>query len=270
MEGIVKILFDIQFDFLGFHISVNDFVSTIFDICDWTKIKETDFWSITSTINSILIPTALSLLVLFIMIEFVKEAMNIERLTWDRIIMIFIKFLVVKFCVNHSFDIMTEIIKVCQGTINSVLPTLKEVASTDLGDSIVGLITGNFFEKIAMFLVILLIYIPFLGTIIGILVQVFLRVGKLAIGFSCAPVPIALGVSEDSRNACKSFLLWIAAVAFEGLIILIVANIYVTGLNSIGDAAGISRMVAIMFANGFFMALVGLASSLAEKFLLGH
>lgn len=268
IADIIRTLFDLSFDFLGFHISVGDFVTTIFDLCDWTKIQETSFWTVTSTINELLVPTGLSLLVLFTMIDFIKEAMYPERFTWERAVMIMVKFFIVKFFVSNSFMIMTKIMEICQGLFNSALPVLKDVATTDLADSMAGLIDGNLFEELFMAIVILLVYIPFLGSIIGILVQVFTRIAKLAIGFCCSPIPISLGGSEDQRSSCKGFFLWIAGVGFEGLIIIICANFYITGINSI-KASGISQLLAVMLANGLFMAMVSLSSTLAEKFLPG-
>lgn len=271
MDRIIKLLFDIGFDFLGFHISVNEFISTIFSLCDWNEIRASDIWNLSIKINEVMVPIGLSLLTLFLMISLVQEVLRTaENISWARIMMIIVKFFILKLLLRNSFYLLSTIMSMVQNVSDSLLPILRVTASTDIGESIANLVTGNIVEQVLMSIIILILYIPFIGTIIGILIQVFSRYGKLIISFCFAPIPVACGMSDDGRNVCKSFLMFVTALGIESIIIMICSKIYSIGLNSITNAEGLSKMIAIMFANGLFMSLISLGSNLAEKFTGGH
>lgn len=270
MDGIIRLLFDISFDILGFHISISDFVTTIYDLCDWTKIQTTDIWAIGRLVHVLIVPIGLSMLTLFMMMEFIKKAMDVERLSWEQVVMLAIKFFIIKYLLQNSFTLMLTIMNICQNSFSAILPVVTSTTSIDVVESLVELIDGGLVEEILMSIFIVILYIPFLGTMVGILVQVFLRIGKLILCFCFAPIPIALGVSDEGQNACKSFFLYVVGLGIEAIIIIICAKIYAVSLGSIADANSLSKMIAIMFANGLFMALVSFGSQLAEKLTGGH
>ena len=160
---------------------------------------------------------------------------------------------------NISNDLLTKV-TASLGAAASI-PKL----ATQMGDLVRN--AGNFIERGFMGIIILILYIPFMGTLIGVLVQVFLRIGKLILSFAFSPIPIAIGTWEDGQNVCKRFIMSIIALGFEASMIVVATAIYSLALSTLTDAGSISSMVAIMFLNGFLMAMISMTSTMAERWV---
>ena len=103
-------------------------------------------------------------------------------------------------------------------------------------------------------------------TIVQILTQIFLRVVKLILCFAFAPIPIALAADDEGRGK--------AIVGLEAVIIYLATNIYSVGLaglsSTVGSTNAISTIVAMLFLNGMYLAVIQYASQFAEKLTGGH
>ncbi len=111
-------------------------------------------------------------------------------------------------------------------------------------------------------------------TIVQILTQIFLRVVKLIFCFAFAPIPIALSVDDDGRNKAIQYFLFAASIGLEAVIIYLATNIYAVGLsglsNTIASTNAISTIVAMLFLNGMYLAVIQYGSQFAEKLIGGH
>lgn len=111
-------------------------------------------------------------------------------------------------------------------------------------------------------------------TIVQILTQIFLRVVKLILCFAFAPIPIALSIDDDGRGKAIQYFLFSASVGIEAIIIYIATNIYAIGLaglsSTLGSTNAISTIVAILFLNGMYLAVIQYASQFAERLTGGH
>ena len=106
-------------------------------------------------------------------------------------------------------------------------------------------------------------------TIVQILTQIFLRVVKLILCFAFAPIPIALAADDEGRGKAIQYFLFAASVGLEAVIIYLATNIYSVGLaglsSTVGSTNAISTIVAMLFLNGMYLAVIQYASQFAEN-----
>ena len=111
-------------------------------------------------------------------------------------------------------------------------------------------------------------------TIVQILTQIFLRVVKLILCFAFAPIPIALAADDENRGKAVQYFLFSASVGLEAVIIYIATNIYAIGLSglssTVGSTSAISTIVAMLFLNGMYLAVIQYGSQFAERLTGGH
>lgn len=272
MAGLIENLFKITFKVLGFKVDFGNFVGTIRSLCNWSTIKGTTIWSLASTLHNVVVPIGLSLLTLFFMMDLLKKVMDFERLTWERVVFICIRFFIFKMLLENSFELLSAIMNISNNMLTSITSAMGSASSIpDLAKQMGDLVrnAGGIFDRAFMGIIILILYIPFMGTLVGILVQVFLRIGKLILSFAFSPIPIALGAWEDGSSVCKRFFMSTIALGVEASMIVVTTGIYSKALSSLTDAGSISIMIAIMFLNGVLMAMISMTSSLAEKWTGG-
>ena len=111
-------------------------------------------------------------------------------------------------------------------------------------------------------------------TLIQIFTQIFLRVVKLIFCFAFAPIPIALAADDEGRNKAIQYFLFAASIGIEAIIIYIATNIYAVGLSglsaSVDSISAISTIVAMLFLNGMYLAVIQYGSQFAERLTGGH
>lgn len=272
MAKMIESIFKIAFSVLGFNIDFGNFVGTVRNLCNWNTITGTTIWSLASKLHNVVVPIGLSLLTLFFLMDFLKKVMDFERLTWERIVFICIRFFIFKMLLENSFQLLSAIMSISNEILTKVTSTIGATSSIpDLAQQMGDLVSnaGGIIDRGLMAIIILILYIPFMGTLVGILVQVFLRIGKLILSFSFSPIPIALGAWEDGTSVCKRFFMSTIALGIEASMIVVATAIYSLALSSLTNAGSISTLIAIMFLNGFLMALISMTSNLAEKWTGG-
>ena len=174
--------------------------------------------------------------------------------------------------IENSFQLMTSIMGIANDLLTNVTNTITSSASIpDLAKQMGDLVrdAGGILDRGFMGVIILLLYIPFLGTLVGVLVQVFLRIGKLILSFSFAPIPIAIGTWEDGQGVAKRFIMSVIALGIEASMIVVATAIYSMALSTLTNANSISSLIGIMFLNGFLMAMISVTSTIAEKWTGG-
>ena len=131
-------------------------------------------------------------------------------------------------------------------------------------------------------------------TIVQILTQIFLRVVKLILCFAFAPIPIALAADDEGRGRCNPVYLKSTLFPYEenirsadidktlseissNMSVIFyshnekVYSIGLAGLSStVGSTNAISTIVAMLFLNGMYLAVIQYASQFAEKLTGGH
>ncbi len=276
MQKFFEMLYGFTFSLLGITVDSNDFTNTIQNLLDFNYLKNNfNLWGYVENINQALVPVGLSLLTLFFFINIIKMTQDgVERITWERIVLKGAVFFMLVYFIQNSFTWFSTIASVVQ---NSILAPVKASMSLASVSSMSGIpeqlaaiceAEGGIKQYLyaALFLILA---IPYLATIIMILSQVFLRAIKLLIYMMISPIPIALAAEgETFRGKAISFFMNFAGVCFEAVVIYIGLFVYAKGLSGLGTNlnGGISLIISIMFMNGLFSAVIGLAGQLSKEF----
>ena len=276
MQKFFEMLYGFTFSLLGITVDSNDFTNTIQNLLDFNYLKNNfNLWGYVENINRALVPVGLSLLTLFFFINIIKMTQDgVERITWERIVLKGAVFFMLVYFIQNSFTWFSTIASVVQ---NSILAPVKASMSLASVSSMSGIpeqlaaiceAEGGIKQYLyaALFLILA---IPYLATIIMILSQVFLRAIKLLIYMMISPIPIALAAEgETFRGKAISFFMNFTGVCFEAVVIYIGLFVYAKGLSGLGTNlnGGISLIISIMFMNGLFSAVIGLAGQLSKEF----
>ena len=92
--------------------------------------------------------------------------------------------------------------------------------------------------------------------------------------FAFAPIPIALAADDEGRGKAVQYFLLSASVGLEAVIIYIATNVYAIGLSglssTVGSTSAISTIVAMLFLNGMYLAVIQYGSQFAERLTGGN
>lgn len=275
MDSLIRLLYSFKFTVFGIELDSGNLVGTVQKLTNFASVKTINIWSIGKTVNEVIVPVALSLLILFFMINLIKKSMDVERISWERIVMSFVSFLLLKYFIQNGYDFLSTIMNI----VNDIFITVTNVISNgntniNIADTLIEAVPNGFVDKIMTYGLYLILFIPFMTTIVQIFTQIFLRVIKLILCFAFAPIPIALAADDEGRGKAIQYFLFSASVGIEAIIIYLATNIYaigLSGLNStLGSTSAISTIVALLFLNGIYLAVIQYAGQFAEKLTGGH
>lgn len=269
--GFISKLYEIDgLNLFGVKFSTSDMTGTIRQLTDFSNTKTMSIYTIGKTINSLVVPVALSLLTLFFMISLIKRLTEIEKVSWERVLLWGCYFFFIKALVENSYNLLTTVMNIVNGVYTDISGSL----SINGGLSIAETIQGTFKEMDGIgdvllgLIVYLILAIPFIGSIVQIWSQVLLRVVKLMLCMAFSPVPIAMGVEgETYRGKAISYFMYAAGVGFESIVILIGSWVYARGLNDVTKAGGepISSVIGMLIMNALFVAIIQLSHEFSER-----
>lgn len=275
MDGIIRLLYSFKFTVFGIEIDSGNLIGTVESLTNFSNVQGINIWSIGKTVNDVIVPIALSLLILFFMINLIKKSMEIERMSWERVVMAFVSFLLLKYFIQHGYDFLIAIMNITNDIFISVTEAISNTNSTiNIADVLIDAVPDGFVDSIMTYGLYLILFIPFMTTIVQILTQIFLRVIKLILCFAFSPIPIALAADDEGRGKAIQYFLFAASVGIEAVIIYIATNIYAIGLQGLSSTVdstnAISTVVAMLFLNGMYLAVIQYSSQFSEKLTGGH
>lgn len=275
MDGIIRILYSFKFTVFGIEIDSGNLIGTVESLTNFSNVQGINIWSIGKTVNDVIVPIALSLLILFFMINLIKKSMEVERMSWERVVMAFVSFLLLKYFIQHGYDFLIAIMNITNDIFISVTEVISNTNSTiNIADVLIDAVPDGFVDSIMTYGLYLILFIPFMTTIVQILTQIFLRVIKLILCFAFSPIPIALAADDEGRGKAIQYFLFAASVGIEAVIIYIATNIYAIGLQGLSSTVdstnAISTIVAMLFLNGMYLAVIQYSSQFSEKLTGGH
>ena len=80
MDGIIRILYSFKFTVFGINIDSGNLIGTVESLTNFSSVQGINIWSIGKTVNDVIVPIALSLLILFFMINLIKKSMKMKKL----------------------------------------------------------------------------------------------------------------------------------------------------------------------------------------------
>lgn len=275
MDDLIRILYNFKFTVFGVTLDSGNLVGSVQQLTNFSNVQNINIWSIGMTVNNVIIPIALSLLILFFMINLIKKSMEVERISWERVVMAFVSFLLLKYFIQNGYSFLSSIMNIVNDIFVSVTNVLSNGNSNiDIAETLIKAVPSGFVDKIMTYGLYLILFIPFMTTIVQILTQIFLRIVKLILCFTFAPIPIALAADDEGRGKAIQFFLFAASVGLEAVIIYIATNVYAIGLaglsSTVSSTNAISTIVAMLFLNGMYLAVIQYGSQFAEKLTGGH
>ena len=275
MDSIIRLLYSFKFTVFGIELDSGNLIDSVKNLTDFSNVQNISIWSIGKTVNDCIIPVALSLLILFFMINLIKKAMEVDKISWERIAMSFIGFFLLKYFIMNGYDFLTTIMNI----VNDLFTTIANVISNsntsiDIAETLINAVPDGFVNSIMTYGLYLILFIPFMTTIVQIFTQIFLRIVKLILCFAFSPIPIALAADDEGRGKAIQYFLFATSVGLEAIIIYLATNIYAIGLSglssTVSDTNAISTIVAMLFLNGMYLAVIQYGSQFAEKLTGGH
>ena len=275
MDGIIRLLYSFKFSVFGVEPNSRNLIGSVQKLTNFSSVKEINIWSIGKTVNDCIVPIALSLLILFFMINLIKKAMEVERISWERVAMSFVSFFLLKYFIQNGYTFLSTIMNIVNDIFVSITNAISNSnSSINIADTLINAVPDGFIDSIMTYGLYLILFIPFMTTIVQILTQIFLRVVKLILCFAFAPIPIALAADDEGRGKAIQYFLFAASVGLEAVIIYIATNVYAIGLSglsgSVGSTSAISTIVAMLFLNGMYLAVIQYGSQFAERLTGGH
>lgn len=279
MEALIRAIYSFSFKLFGITISSTDITGTIWSLLDIGTLFDSskfELYKYVEAINSAIASLGLSLLTLFFMINLIKllTQEGVERISWERIVLRAVVFFMLVVFINHSMEWFKTLAQVVQDSVLTPVKNSMSLIATqnvNIADELINMAQNEGkIERYLWYAVYIILAIPYMATLIMILSQVFLRAIKLLIYIMFSPIPIAMAAEgETYRGKALSYFMSFCGVCFEAVVIYIGTFIYVRGFNSIASSTetqGIGLVIAILFMNGLFSAMISLSSQLSEKF----
>ena len=180
---------------------------------------------------------ALTLCVMFFLIDFFSKSLHLQWVTWENVLMLFIKMVVAKVCVDNAELFTTMLYKGFNGFVGALSNTASQY-SFITGDNMTkaqyfvssqnaSLIVSDYNAGFLNFEPLLLnLQITIQGLIMKIImilanVVVIARLFELTVYTMIAPVPLSTFACEGLSDVGKGFLKSYAAVSLQAIVLAI-------------------------------------------------
>ena len=155
MDGIIRLLYSFKFTVFGIEIDSGNLIGTIEKLTNFSSVKGINIWSIGKTVNDVIIPIALSLLILFFMINLIKKSMEVERISWERVVMAFVSFLLLKYFIQHGYDFLSSIMNITNDIFVSITHAIgNSNSSINIADTLINAVPDGFVDSIMTYRII--------------------------------------------------------------------------------------------------------------------
>lgn len=194
-------------------------------------------WSIVEQVNHGLQGIAYGLLILFFLMSFFKTTSNFKELSLQQIIGWMVRFILVKFLIDNSVNILNFFISISMGVNHVIFQYSGDMSAAQVPQSVIdaaaAAANGEWYERIGSFFES--IPMAILGTIgslviwvsgIIMVVVVYLRFFRLFIYSAIAPIPLSTFGSPETSSTGKHFLKAYAAVCLEICVIALACVIF--------------------------------------------
>ena len=149
MDDLIRILYNFKFTVFGVTLDSGNLVGSVQQLTNFSNVQNINIWSIGMTVNNVIIPIALSLLILFFMINLIKKSMEVERISWERVVMAFVSFLLLKYFIQNGYSFLSSIMNIVNDIFVSVTNVLSNGNSNiDIAETLIKAVPSGFVDKI--------------------------------------------------------------------------------------------------------------------------
>lgn len=292
-EKIVVALYDGKFKLFGKTLNFGNLGATISTFIDFNNMKSTEidgegdvgkfnpYNFFYQTVYPLCKGIGVSLLVLMMFYKYVKECLEIERFTWQRALMLFVKTYFVAMFVDYSFEIIELFAGTAMDLFSKVTANLVTVngggqSVASLGEMFASIITdtSGWIPKVAILIIGIVTAFTYYGTAIGIIGQVIVRYIKILCAMAFAPIPLAMSLDEQHGGDSMKYIFWMFGVFLQAPIMQICARIYTLLLNEAVSSFGSVELgdvicvgLAVSLINGILAMLLNMAQQFTDRIL---
>lgn len=238
---------------------VDDLGEGISDVITGTGLSDGAFAEI---VSGVLVPVALTILVLFWFKELVDRLTQINNgnaeFLWQDFVMLGIKLVFAKAIIDFSPTLIRALIEAGNGLINQLGGLSSEVSQGGVDEIMEEIADASFGERIS--LLAMMIPISFIGFISNMAVKlaIYSRVIKLILLETFSPIPMATLPFEQAGTVGRRFLQTLLATILQGamIVVLLLLTQQVSRIGIIQVTDDVSILASIFKAIFFNVILV--------------
>lgn len=220
---------------------LNTMFSMLIELLTNDSLLSTTTTSLPNLVSAIK-ATALTLCVMFFLIDFFTKSLHLQWVTWENVLMLFIKLVVAKVCVDNAELFTTMLYKGFNGFVGAISGTITQYQFIDgdnmtraqyfVSSSDATLIVNDVDAGFLNFQPLLLnLQITIQGLIMKIImilanVVVIARLFELTVYTLIAPVPLSTFACEGLSDVGKGFLKSYAAVSLQAIVLAVMFIAY--------------------------------------------
>ncbi|MCI9039069.1 MAG: hypothetical protein HFJ29_04260 [Clostridia bacterium] len=129
MDGLIRLLYNFKFNAFGIELDSGDLIGSVQKLTDFSSVQNINIWSIGKIVNDCVIPVALSLLILFFMINLIKKSIEVDKISWERVAMSFVVFFLLKYFIMNGYTFLSTIMNVVNDIFVTVTNALNNSSS---------------------------------------------------------------------------------------------------------------------------------------------
>ena len=149
MDGIIRLLYSFKFSVFGVEMDSGNLIGSVQKLTNFSSVQSINIWSIGKAVNNVIVPIALSLLILFFMINLIKKAMEVDRISWERIAMSFVSFLLLKYFIQNGYTFLSTIMNIVNDIFVSVTNAISNSnSSINIADTLINAVPDGFVDSI--------------------------------------------------------------------------------------------------------------------------
>ena len=231
----------------GIVVELNSLFSMLIDLLTNDSLLQSATSSVPSLFDAIK-ATSLTLCVMFFLIDFFTKTLHLQWVTWENVMMLVIKMIVAKVCVDNAEFFTTMLYSGFNSFVNTISGTLLQYSFIDTSDwgtaaqyfvstSQASQIMNNVDAGFLNFQPLILnMQISIQGLIMKIImiiadVIVIARLFELTVYTLVAPIPLSTFACDGLSDVAKGFLKSYAAVTLQSIVLAIMFIAY-TAINN--------------------------------------
>lgn len=232
----------------GIVLELNTMFSMLIELLTNDSLLTTATSSLPNLVSAIK-ATAITLCVMFFLIDFFSKTLHLQWVTWENVLMLFIKMVVAKVCVDNAELFMTILYKGFNSFVGTISGTITQYsfisgdnmtkAQYFVSQSDANLIVNNVSAGFLNFQPVLMnLQITIQGLIMKIVmilanVVVIARLFELTVYTLIAPVPLSTFACEGLSDVGKGFLKSYAAVSLQSIVLALMFISYASINNAL-------------------------------------
>ena len=237
-------------------------------------------------INSGVASFAVFILIAMFFVELFETTIReAERISWERVMFIFIKLYFWRTIASESYSLMTGILNsgdwlfgVILGKSTSYFYQGKGASSFNIPDLLSKTVDSmGTIQGLVAIVMCFLMFMMLIGSATSVFVPVITRAFKIIAYVSFAPVPIAMCANEQTSHTGKRFIMNFFAVCLEAAMILLMTLLYEAGLFSLlgatklGSSPDLGTFVNVLLGltvmNAVLAGAINLSSQLSREII---